>query len=601
MKEKKRKSPARIIAIIFGVLWLLSIGVFVLNIVISTNFFRGMVDSTTYGKSDLAGTILIGSMVVGFLSFFLMALILILDLFVTKKVVRFKKTPFGILLFLLKSFLLLTILPLFLIYKLSGISNIFKKNKEKGTPQPKSVVARIILIAVVLLTLGPMWGGGYYFLGAMVGLQLGYVSQPIGISGTGSMYPTFPKGEGKDPKELAKQILAYPGMLPYPNGLVLFGNRLLGHQIGRGDIVVVENEKTKESNKNMYGDSAGSGWVKRVIGIAGDSIELREGVVYLNDKPQAEPYTAKPHSTFGEGFLKECQKVVVPQDSVFVMGDNRKGSGDSREIGFFELEDIKNVLPLKGQKGDLAKNWRDTSKDFDESTKIKIDKEQYLKLLNEKRTEAKVKPLKYQPELELSAQKRGEVILKYNDFSFEATRSGYTMGKAMRDAKYSNTTWGEAPTLGYYDAEELIDNQFEFPETKKFLLNKEYQDIGIAEVEGTLNGCPAQILVQHFAGYVPPNYEQSLIDSWQKTLESIRGIQAGWSDLKNYTSFYNQHKDEVDRINEIISTRISRMESFIATMKANKWLSSEQEGWMKEDQGLYNEQQALSSKLNSYH
>jgi hypothetical protein len=50
---------------------------------------------------------------------------------------------------------------------------------------------------------------------------------------------------------------------------------------------------------------------------------------------------------------------------------------------------------------------------------------------------------------------------------------------------------------------------------------------------------------------------------------------------------------------EIINTRITRDESIYTTMKANKWLSSQQNKWVKEETGLYNEEEAISKKLNA--
>jgi len=337
----------------------------------------------------------------------------------------------------------------------------------------------------------------------------------------------------------------------------------------------------------MYGNP--SGWVKRVIGLPGDTIELREGIVYLNGEPLKEPYTPQPRSTFGGTFLSECKRITVPDNSVFVMGDNRKGSSDSRKVGFIELNTVNHVLPLKNQKGVLDKAWRDTAKDFDEISKIKLDKERYLQLLNEKRKEASAKELKYQPKLEISASKRAEVILKFDDFSFEATQSGYTMAKAMSDANYSNIVWGEAPTQGYYEAAELIDNQFQFPEFKKFLTDKTYQEIGIAEVEGKINGCPTQVIVQHFAGYVPPNYKQADIEGWKNNLSRLKEIQPGWARLKEYKDFYEKNKQDVDRINEIISTRIDNISTIVAKMEANQWLSTAEQKMIDQDKPLYDE------------
>jgi len=347
----------------------------------------------------------------------------------------------------------------------------------------------------------------------------------------------------------------------------------------------------------MYG--VPSGLVKRVIAIEGDTIELRGGIVYLNGNPLKEPYTAKPRSTFGQSFLKECKKVTVPKKHIFVMGDNRKGSGDSREIGFIEISAVSHILPLKDQKGDLAKNWRDTEKDFDESSKIKLDKENYLKLLNQKRKEFGAKELIYQPKLELSAKKRGEIILKFNDFSFEATKSGYTMFKAMRDANYSNIVYGEIPIEGYYEAEELIENQFQFPETKDFLTDKKFQEIGISEVEGKINNCPTQLIIQHFAGYIPPNYSKEVIESWKKALERLTEIQPGWLKLKEYNDFYEKHKQDVDRINEIIGLRINNISIIVSKMEANQWLNDQEKRMVEKDESLANEQDEIAKRLNS--
>jgi len=539
-----------------------------------------------------------GFFIIGCLAF-LIGIIALTSFILLKK---YKRRP-NIFLFLIKLFAVLVILPLYLTFYIINPFEILKKIKEmlvkKAFPplSLKSFLSKIFYLMATILIIYPVWAGGYFLIGFLVQDALGYVKEPIPIAGTGSMAPTFPKGEGKDPKKLGRQIVGYPGMIRYPNGIVIFGKRFLNYEIGRGDIVVVENKKIKEMTKKIYGTS--SGWVKRVIAIEGDTIELRGGIVYLNGSPLKEPYTAKPRSTFGHSFLKECKKVVVPKGHIFVMGDNRKGSGDSREIGFIELAAVHHVLPLKDQKGDLVKYWRDTTKDFEETAKIKLNKQEYLKLLNQKRKEFGAKELKYQPKLELSAKKRGEIILKYNDFSFEATKSGYTMEKAMYEAGYSNIVYGEAPVEGYYEAEELIENQFQFPKTKEFLVDKRYQEIGIAEVEGEINGCPTQVIVQHFAGYVPPNYPKEVIESWRQALLRLKEIQPGWQKLKEYKEFYEKNKQDVDRINEIIDLRIANITAIVERMEANQWLTNQERGMVDQDEGLAIEQEEIAKRLNS--
>ena len=418
-----------------------------------------------------------------------------------------------------------------------------------------------------------------------VKIKIGYGSDKITIAGTGSMVPTFPKG-----------VESTAMMMPYPNGVVVGGSRYFSYQIGRGDIVTVENDEIRALSLSMYGNP--SGWIKRIIGMPGDQIELRQGNVYLNDSPIKEPYTKAAQSSFGESALGECKKYVVPDNSVFVMGDNRKGSGDSREIGSIEISAINHIIPFKMQIGLLDSNFRDTTNDFDELSKIVLDKAKYLELLNAKRKEIGIKELKYQTKLESSAKLRALNILKYDDMSFEATRSGYTMAKAMRDANYSNIMYGEAPTHGYFEAEELIENQFEFPESKKFLLDKTFQEVGIGIVEGEINGCPTQMIVQHFAGYVPPNYKKEDIASWRESQKNIESVQPSWERLTTYGDYYQKNKIDVDRINEVIKERLRNIRQIVAKMEANQWLSEEEKGMITRDKVLFEEQQKLANQLN---
>lgn len=467
------------------------------------------------------------------------------------------------------------------------------KKIDRNTKDSNSWVKKFLQIAITLFVRLPILIVFCFAVGSTLKQQFGFNTETISVSGTGSMFPTFPKGHGKTPKELASEVVGTPGMLPYPNGFTLWGTRYFGHTIERGDIVVLINDRTKALSKELTGTP--TGWVKRVIGLPQDVIELKSGIVYINNQQLKEPYTAKARSTFGEAFLGECKKVVVPKDSVFVMGDNRKGSGDSREIGFIPLADITHVLPVESQKGILDQHWRDTSHDLEESAKIKINKTQYLELLNAKRKEANVKPLVYQNKLEQSAQKRGEIILKYDDFSFEATRSGYTMSRAMEDSNYYNIIYGEAPRLGYYEADELIENQFEFPDTKKFLLNKDYQDIGIAEVEGVVNGCPAQIIVQHFAGYVPPNYSKEVKESWREAVSNLNGVIPSWENAQGWS---NLNQDDLKRLLDVMHRERDIAANILAKMDANKWLSKQEEDSIKEYESLASQSKTLSEKLN---
>lgn len=76
-------------------------------------------------------------------------------------------------------------------------------------------------------------------------------------------------------------------------------------------------------------------YIKRVIGVAGDSVMVKDGDVYLNNQLLDESSFLKSDiKTYAGAFLKEGEPVTVPPGEYFVMGDNRPYSSDSREWGF---------------------------------------------------------------------------------------------------------------------------------------------------------------------------------------------------------------------------------------------------------------------------
>lgn len=99
----------------------------------------------------------------------------------------------------------------------------------------------------------------------------------------------------------------------------------------RGDIIVF----TPPTNAEVQ---VGKPYIKRIIGIAGDRISLRDGRVVVNGKALDEPYvyaidgSAQP--TTAHGVLSSW---VVPPGDLFVMGDHRERSTDSRDFGPIEL------------------------------------------------------------------------------------------------------------------------------------------------------------------------------------------------------------------------------------------------------------------------
>lgn len=82
-------------------------------------------------------------------------------------------------------------------------------------------------------------------------------------------------------------------------------------------------------------------FIKRVIAVPGERIELRGGRVYINETLLEEPYLADDLITEGGTFLQNGKEYTVPEGEYFVMGDNRLHSSDSRSWGPILKKKIK--------------------------------------------------------------------------------------------------------------------------------------------------------------------------------------------------------------------------------------------------------------------
>lgn len=83
--------------------------------------------------------------------------------------------------------------------------------------------------------------------------------------------------------------------------------------------------------------------VKRVIGVPGDVIDIKDGNVYLNAKKIEEGYI-KGKTIENSDFL---YPLIVPENKVFVLGDNRENSLDSRQIGLIDYDQVKGNVKIR--------------------------------------------------------------------------------------------------------------------------------------------------------------------------------------------------------------------------------------------------------------
>lgn len=137
-----------------------------------------------------------------------------------------------------------------------------------------------------------------------------FVIKPVKVDGR-SMYPNLEDGE---------------------IGLMnVFSAKFM--DIERFDVVVVYNEEKQEN------------WVKRVIGLPGDTVFAKDDVVYVNGLPIDEPYLDNNYVNQirdqGNVFTEDFEKVTLGEDEYFLMGDNRVISYDSRNVGPFKRDDIR--------------------------------------------------------------------------------------------------------------------------------------------------------------------------------------------------------------------------------------------------------------------
>jgi len=166
-----------------------------------------------------------------------------------------------------------------------------------------------------------------YFIGTIAGVK------------QSSMYPTSKEGDR----------------------VVISRRVLFNRSINRSDVVILEAPIDVEENNDVfavYEDKKGlayftynvmglgkRSYIKRVIGLPGDHLYIAEtGEVYINDELLEENYLVEGLKTPRTG---QYYDVEIPEGYVFVMGDNREGSKDSRELGLIPIDKIEGKVVLR--------------------------------------------------------------------------------------------------------------------------------------------------------------------------------------------------------------------------------------------------------------
>ena len=137
---------------------------------------------------------------------------------------------------------------------------------------------------------------------------------------SGSMLPTLEVGD-----HLLVNKFIYGVRIPY------LGKRLFEfHEPQRNDVIVF-----------IYPEDRTKDFIKRVKGLPGDTLEIRNKVVYINGKRDEDPYAYfSPNSGSNRSPRDNFGPIVIPPGQVFVMGDNRDHSHDSRFWGTVPIPEI---------------------------------------------------------------------------------------------------------------------------------------------------------------------------------------------------------------------------------------------------------------------
>lgn len=103
----------------------------------------------------------------------------------------------------------------------------------------------------------------------------------------------------------------------------------LDYKCSRGDAVLLQ----KGNNSNI---------IKRIIAVGGDMVWMENNQLYINNQEYDEPYVDK-----SKNWCKEKVEFVVPQGKIYVMGDNRNASTDSRKYGFLDVSEVRGKIVSK--------------------------------------------------------------------------------------------------------------------------------------------------------------------------------------------------------------------------------------------------------------
>ena len=262
----------------------------------------------------------------------------------------------------------------------------------------------------------------------------------------------------------------------------------------RGDIVTFQNKETM-----------GSGYIKRIVGMPGEQIAIKNGNVFINGKALQEDYTLNALPTFGNTALIDCENYSIPNNSYAVFGDNRFVSSDSRVLGFINEDDIDGVM-----KTQVGEKFASEAKQL-QISRVEVEPLEFLKKLNEYRAKNNTSNLVTHETLnELAIQRATQINENFNDWK----NKSIPVDKLLEDEGYRFNQVHEYVTFGYLDEQAIIDQLFDSEVEKNHFLGN-YTEVGIGVVDKTNNECTFPLTSIIISWPAVPTYDKAVIDHWQ--------------------------------------------------------------------------------------
>ena len=173
-----------------------------------------------------------------------------------------------------------------------------------------------------------------------------FVGTPTIVKQT-SMWPTLEQNDRLILNRLPRTF----GEMPERGDIITFeapSNNATGLTAEEIDnpIAKYDNEPTTWWGKFTYHvlEIGKESYIKRVIALPGEHVEIKDGKVYINGEELDEPYLTDDVITEPTGVLNDF---IVPENTVFAMGDNREGSKDCRAFGCIPFERIESKVVIR--------------------------------------------------------------------------------------------------------------------------------------------------------------------------------------------------------------------------------------------------------------